>query len=126
MNYLRRVFVVALAAAAFVSSGVIAAEASVTGEWALAVDTGQGTGTPTMTLKQEGANITGTYKSQMFGDAPITGTLKGGELVLNIKASAQGQDVVIVYTGTVTGGEMKGKVNLGGMAEGTFTGKKAG
>jgi hypothetical protein len=40
--------------------------------------------------------------------------------------SAQGSDLAITYTGTVEGDSIKGKVVLGEMGEGTFTGKKSG
>ena len=78
-----------------------------------------------MSLKQQGTNVTGMYKSATFGEAPITGTVKGNEVTLNIKVSGQGQEMTIVYTGTVDGAAMKGKVSLGEFGEGTFTGKKA-
>jgi hypothetical protein len=125
MNSVRRLFVAALAAAAFVSTGAIAADANVAGEWDLSVETGNGTGTPHMSLKQQGNAVTGMYKSATFGEAPITGTVKGNEVTLNIKVSGQGQEMTIVYTGTVDGASMKGKVSLGELGEGTFTGKKA-
>ena len=125
MNSVRRLFVAVLAAAAFVSTGAIAADANVTGEWDMTVETGNGTGTPHFSLKQQGTNVTGMYKSATFGEAPVTGTVKGNELTLNIKISAQGQELNIVYTGTVDGSTVKGKVSLGELGEGTFTGKKA-
>jgi len=40
--------------------------------------------------------------------------------------NAQGTDLAITYTGTVDGSSIKGKVSLGELGEGSFTGKKAG
>jgi hypothetical protein len=125
MNSVRRLFVAALASAAFVATGATAADANVGGEWDLTVETANGTGTPHLSLKQQGTTVTGTYKSSTFGEAPVTGTVKGSELTLNVKVSGQGQELTIVYTGTVEGAAMKGKVSLGELGEGTFTGKKA-
>jgi len=123
MNIVRRVLVATIAAAAFVSVGAVAADVNVTGTWTMAVETQAGTGNPTFTLKQEGATVTGQYKGQL-GEAPVTGTVKGNELTLNYKVSAQGADLSVTYTGTVDGDTIKGKVSLGELGEGTFTGKK--
>lgn len=95
----------------------------VSGTWQLTVETQGGTGNPSVTLKQEGEEITGTYKGR-FGDAPLKGTIKGNEIQFTISINAQGQDLKIEYNGTVDGSTMKGKVKFGEMAEGTFTGKK--
>lgn len=95
----------------------------VSGTWQLTVETQGGTGNPSVTLKQEGEEITGTYKGR-FGDAPLKGTIKGNEIQFTISINAQGQDLKIEYSGAVDGSTMKGKVKFGEMAEGTFTGKK--
>lgn len=101
----------------------LAAAADVTGTWKLTVESQAGTGTPTVTLKQDGENLTGTYKGQL-GEAPLTGTLKGSDIKFSFKVSVQGQDLQVDYTGTVDGKTMKGKVKLGDFGEGTFTGAR--
>ena len=123
MNSVRRVFVAAAAALALIGTNALAADADVTGEWTMSVETQAGTGTPTFNLKQEGSNVTGTYKGQL-GEAPVTGTVKGNEVTLNYKVEAQGQALSVTYSGTVDGSTMKGKVSLGDFGDGTFTGKK--
>lgn len=97
--------------------------ADVTGTWKVTVETQAGSGSPTIMLKQEGENLTGTYKGQ-FGEAPLKGTIKGNDIKFSIKVNAQGQELDIEYAGTVDGNTMKGKVKLGDFGEGTFTGKK--
>lgn len=124
MKILRRLFLTMLASTALVAAA-IAADANVTGEWDFQVETQAGTGTPHFSLKQDGANVTGHYKGQL-GEAPVTGTVQGNELTINFKVNAQGADLAITYTGTVEGDSIQGKVVLGEMGEGTFTGKKAG
>ena len=103
-----------------------AAVATVTanGVWHLQIETPQGTGTPTFTFKQEGENLTGQYKG-MFGESPVTGTLKGAAIAFSVKVKAQDQDMTISYSGTVEGDTMKGKVSFGDAGEGAFTGKRA-
>lgn len=95
----------------------------VTGTWSFQVESEAGTGTPTMTFKQEGEKLSGHYSGQL-GEAPLAGTLKGNAIEFTIDVSVQGTDVHIVYSGTVEKDSMKGKVKLGDFGEGTFTAKK--
>jgi hypothetical protein len=93
---------------------------SVTGTWNMSVETSAGSGSPSFILKQENDTlITGTYSGQL-GEAPVKGTIKGNDIMLEFSISGN----LIEYTGTIDGDNMKGKVKLGSMAEGTFTGKK--
>lgn len=124
MKILRRLFLTMLASTAL-AGAAFAADANVAGEWDFTVETQAGTGTPHFSLKQDGSAVTGNYKGQL-GEAPVTGTVKGNELTINFKVNAQGTDLAITYTGTVEGNSIKGKVSLGELGEGTFTGKKAG
>lgn len=101
-----------------------ASDTNITGVWNFTVETPNGTGSPTFTLKQEGGNVTGNYKGQ-FGEAPVTGSVKGGEVKIMLKINAQGQDLDITYTGKIDGKDsMSGKVSLGGLGEGTWSAKK--
>jgi hypothetical protein len=122
MNISRRLVLAAAALAVF-AAPAFAADVDVTGKWTMAVETQAGSGTPTFDLKQDGENVTGHYSGQL-GEAPVTGTVKGNEVVLTYKVSGQGQELVVTYTGTVEGDTMKGKVSLGEFGDGTFTGKK--
>ena len=96
----------------------------VAGVWALTVETAQGTGNPTLTLKQDGEKLTGTYASQFFGDRDVTGTIKGDAISFSFTVTMEGNTVTVTYSGTVEKDTMKGKVAFGDMGEGTFTGKK--
>jgi hypothetical protein len=95
----------------------------VTGTWSFQVESAAGTGTPTMTFKQEGEKLSGHYSGQL-GEAPLAGSIKGNAIEFTIDVSVQGTDVHIVYSGTVEKDSMKGKVNLGDFGEGTFAAKK--
>ena len=97
----------------------------VTGKWTFTVQTDAGGGTPTVTLKQEGEKLTGHYSSQNLGEADLTGTVKGQEITFTFNADAQGTSLTITYTGTIENKDsMKGSVDLGGVAQGTFTAKR--
>jgi len=95
----------------------------VSGTWEFQVETGQGSGSPTFTFKQEGEKLTGQYKGA-FGEAPLTGSVKGNKIEFSIKVSAQGMEGTLTYAGTIDGATMKGTVKLAELGEGTFTGKR--
>ena len=93
----------------------------VAGAWALTVETAQGTGNPTLTLKQDGEKLTGTYLSQVFGEREVTGSIKGDAISFSFTASIEGNTLNVTYSGTVDKDTMKGKVAFGDLGEGTFT-----
>jgi hypothetical protein len=104
---------------------VAQAPVDVTGKWIFTVETSAGGGTPTVTLKQDGEKLTGHYSSQTFGEVDLTGTVKGTAISFMFGADVQGTHLDVTYSGTVESKDsMKGKVNLGGLGEGTFTAKK--
>jgi hypothetical protein len=98
---------------------VSAQAVDVSGKWNMKVETSAGSGTPVFVLKQTGETVTGTYTGQ-FGEATVTGTSKEKEIKLEFKAG----EYNVVYTGTVEGNTMKGKVAIGDVAQGTFSGMK--
>jgi copper(I)-binding protein len=109
---------------ATILSAAQAAKVDVTGKWVFAVETGAGSGTPTMTLKQDGEKLTGHYSGQL-GEAELTGTAKGQDIKLTFTVDAQGNMINCIYTGTLESKDaMKGKVELVGLGEGTFTAKR--
>ena len=95
----------------------------VTGKWAFSVETSAGAGAPTMTFKQDGEKLTGHYTGT-FGEADLTGTVKGAVIAFSFSVDAQGTKINEVYTGTVDKDTMKGKIVIEGLGEGTFTAKK--
>jgi len=101
-----------------------AAKTDVTGKWTFTVETGAGSGTPTMTFKQEGEKLTGHYSGQL-GEADLAGSVKGQNVEFKFTVDVQGQQLNCIYTGALDGKDsMKGKVDLVGLGEGTFTAKK--
>jgi len=108
----------------FLIAGISAVTAdepvNMTGTWDLSVETPSGqTGNPVFILKQDGVNLTGTYKG-FFGDAPVTGFIKGQDLEMKYTLSGQ----TTVYKGKSDGKRMSGKIDFAGQGEGTFTGIK--
>ena len=94
----------------------------VTGTWTFTVETAMGTGSPTFKFKQDGENLTGHYAGA-FGEAELTGTVKGNEITYSFKATIQDGDVTLIYSGTATKDSITGKVKSD-LGEGTFTARR--
>jgi hypothetical protein len=114
---------VALVLALSAGRGAAQAKVDVTGKWAFNVETGAGSGTPSMTFKQDGEKLTGHYSGQL-GESDLTGTVKGADISFTFNVDAQGTMIKATYTGTADKDAMKGKVVLEGLGEGTFTAKR--
>jgi hypothetical protein len=98
-----------------------AAKTDLTGAWSLSLVLEAITATPSLTLKQEGEKLTGEYVSQNYGKFPVTGTVKGNDVVFSVPMNIEGNAITAAYTGTLQpDGTLKGSVDLGQMG-GTFT-----
>jgi hypothetical protein len=115
--------IVMLVCVALAAGGAAQAKVDVTGKWAFNVETSAGAGTPTFTFKQDGEKLTGHYTGT-FGEADLTGTVKGADITFSFTVDAQGNSLKETYTGTVDKDTMKGKLVIEGLGEGTFTAKK--
>jgi hypothetical protein len=96
----------------------------VSGTWEIQVTTSTISASPSMTLKQDGEKITGEYHSQQYGQFPLTGTIKDGKIDLTFVMAVEGNNINVVYSGTVDKDGMNGKVNYGDLMDGTFTGAR--
>jgi hypothetical protein len=125
VSWIAVAFVAACLAGAAVVHTQAPAKVDVTGAWAFEVQTEAGTGTPTVTFKQDGEKLTGHYSSAFLGEAELAGSIKGSAIEFSVSASVQGNAVTLTFAGTVDdASSMKGKVSFAGMGEGTFTGKR--
>ena len=124
MNLIRTAAVVAVAVMITMPSANAQDKVNVTGKWLFNVETGAGSGTPTMTFTQDGEKLTGKYNGQL-GDADLTGTVKGQDIAFSFNVDAQGTALTFKYTGTIENKDaLKGKVEIAGLGEGTFTAKR--
>ncbi|HEY2904535.1 MAG TPA: hypothetical protein VGJ29_01465 [Vicinamibacterales bacterium] len=122
---MKSVLLVVVAAVLMASGSFAQSKVDVTGKWAFNVETSGGSGTPTVTLKQDGEKLAGHYSSATLGEAELTGTIKNADLTFSFTANVQGMSINVTYTGTVVDKDsMKGSVSLGDVGEGTFTGKR--
>jgi len=111
-------------AAASTAKTPVADKIDISGAWNFQVESPNGSGTPTFTFKQDGEKLSGQYKG-LFGEAPLTGTLKDNKVEFAIKVDVQGQQETITYTGTVEkDGSMKGTAQVGQIGSATWTAKR--
>lgn len=108
-----------LAVLCFAIAGFVAVaaaqDAQVAGTWTLsAPGRGGNMQNSTLTLKQDGKNLTGTLAGGRGGEAPLTGTISGNSITFSVTRQTQNGDLKIDYTGTVSGDSMKGTVNMRG------------
>src|ERR1700689_2660929 len=105
-------FVVAIAAVA------ADAPANVAGTWTVDVSGAPGKRSPTITLKQDGGTITGTFKGPRQSGT-IDGTVDGKNVKFHVTAR-----IPLDYTGTVDGDSMKGTMSGRGQ-QGDFTANRS-
>lgn len=111
--------------AATPAAGQGAPPPALAGTWTFTVTTDGGSGTPTVTLSQQGDSLSGSYSSQIFGNIPLKGVLKGSDFTLQGEGAMQGQSFTLTFTGRIKNAdEVEGSVDFGGLTAGTFTGKR--
>ena len=93
------------------------------GVWAFEVTSPFGKGTPTVTFRQQGETLAGTYVGQL-GQVPLEGTLKGTNLSFATDMAVAALKVHVLYVGTATKDELKGTIKYGEMGEGTFSARR--
>jgi hypothetical protein len=100
--------------------------ADVSGRWQVNVETNQGSGAPLVELQQQGEKLTGTFHSQILGDAKITGTVKGNAIEFAFSGDAGGQTITVTFKGTIENDTaMKGTAVYEGVdSNATWTAKK--
>lgn len=126
MNRLRSMLTLATALA-ILSSVALAAGVlhDLTGRWTFSVVTDNGTGTPTVVLKQVGEKLTGTYESRMLGTRGLVGEIKGDSLRFVLSNDGGTDTPTLTFVGTVVDADnLKGLVDFGGMGSATFTAKR--
>ena len=113
-----------LAAALVLMAAPAFAQTDVSGDWDVTIVSPQGSNTSRVTLKQDGAKVSGLFKSPA-GELPFEGgTITGNELKFEFTVNFQGNPLPITLTGKVDGGSITGKADFGGFAEGDWSGKK--
>jgi len=100
-----------------------AAAVDVSGTWELTVEIQQATSHPSITLKQEGEKLSGTYHGQM-GDSSLVGSVRGSDIRFSVRLKFQDVSYVVTYTGTVGEDVMRGEVRFGENQSGKWSAKR--
>lgn len=99
--------------AKYTKAATVGEAVNAAGVWNLTIDA-QGQKLPvTLTIKQDGAAVSGTLDS-MLGKGDFSGgKISGNKLTAGAKMQVQGQDIDLTVSGTVDGNTMKGVINTG-------------
>lgn len=101
--------------------------ANVSGSWSLSIDFGQGATTSTLNLQQEGETIRGSIQGPLGSRDIANGSISTtGEVKFTVPLNIEGQTREGTFTGTLSGNEIRGAVNVEGRAPGTFTATRSG
>lgn len=95
-----------LLAAAMLSTCLLAAEASVSGNWEMTMDSPHGKLTGPLTLQQDGTKITGSYETAMTGKLSINGQVDGEKVTFSMEVS--GGQMTISFEGAKDGDKLSG------------------
>jgi len=96
----------------------------ITGVWNGTLELESVSGHPTLTFKQEGEKVTGTYEGR-YGASPLEGTLKDKALHFVITINAEGIQTSGTFDGSVDGDKMSGRVRFDSGGEGTWYATRA-
>ena len=104
-----RLFAFVLALAAWAQD---TAPAKIAGKWQMSMETPHGVVKGPFDIEQEGAKLTFTFQTEMFGRTSGTGSLDGEKVSfsLNVPNGPQG----FAFSGTVDGASMSGTTAMGG------------
>ena len=112
-------------AVAFMLAVTLAAQATLTGEWAMSFTTPRGRSEYTLYLTQEGPRLNGHLTSE-YGETPVKGTVNGEEVKLAWSIMENGKTLDISVTATAKGDAINGTIKLGTVGEGPFTAERTG
>src|SRR5258706_16443325 len=103
----------------------VAAQADLTGEWAMEFTTPRGHADYTLYLTQEGPRLTGHLTSE-YGETAVKGSVNGDEVKLAWSIMENGKPMDISVTATAKGDTLNGTIKLGTVGEGVFTAERTG
>jgi D-glucosaminate-6-phosphate ammonia-lyase len=95
----------------------------VTGTWAIHLRFTRGESRHSMTLEQEGARVTGTYRSQ-YSWGQIEGRVEGNRLDLRVALPYEASGTSYHYAGTVEGDTFSGTMPMGRMWQAEWTARR--
>ncbi len=95
------------------------AQTDVSGSWTLTIVSDQGSNPAPVMLEQDGDMLKGT-----FGESDLEGTIDGSDITMTSEIESPVGPMTLTFTGMVDGSDMKGTVDFGGLASGSWTAVK--
>ena len=121
----RLLTVVLVAAAVHVALASSAREpAKVAGKWNGRLQLESISGSPVFTFKQDGEKLSGTYQGY-YGVSELEGTIKEKEIAFAVAFNIEGSKTQGIFTGTVDGDSMGGRLEFEGAGSGTWSAVQA-
>lgn len=103
------------------------AGATASGTWTLNVNLGEGETTITLALEQTGEQLRGSMQGALgSGQIANASVGQGGDLRFTVPINIGGLTTEATFTGTISGNEMRGTIQVVGHAPGSFTGTRVG
>jgi D-glucosaminate-6-phosphate ammonia-lyase len=102
---------------------LLAQATNISGTWNVTVTTRHATGMSKLTLVQSGDKVTGQYESS-YGKADLSGTVKGKAFNFTFTMNLEGNPQKFIYDGTAEKDQLRGKVSLPGVVDGTFVARR--
>ena len=102
----------------------VAEPQQVAGKWNAALQLESISSKPTLTFVQDGEKLTGTYQGY-YGASPIEGTVKEKTIAFTVTYNIEGSKIQAVFSGTVDGESMSGRVEFEGAGSGTWSATRA-
>ncbi|HJP94391.1 MAG TPA: amidohydrolase family protein [Pyrinomonadaceae bacterium] len=100
---------------------------SVSGQWTVNVNLGQGDTAITLNLQQEGDRLTGSIAGPLgSGEISNASITSAGEVRFTVTVNVQGQTKEATFNGRLENNQIRGSVTIVGAAPGTFTATRAG
>jgi imidazolonepropionase-like amidohydrolase len=108
--------------------------ANASGTWALTVNLGGSANerqefSVTLNLQQQGERLSGTVQGQLGSGQLANGTVTGADVTFTVPVTLPApasQTTDAIFTGTISGNQLTGTVQIVGRGPGTFTGARAG
>ena len=108
--------------------------ANASGTWTLNISLGESANvreelSATLTLQQQGDRLTGSIQGQLGSGTIASGTLTGSDINFTVPITLPppaSQTTDAIFTGTISGNQMSGTVQVIGRGPGTFTGTRVG
>lgn len=113
-------FVAMFALVGFAPAAFAAEDATGTWKWSTPGRNGGADRESSLTLKQDGEKLTGSYTGPARGNNPATavdiqdGKIKDGDLSFKVIRKNQNNDITITYTGKLSGDTIKFKSEMSG------------